>query len=46
MEGLTAKTIKMLEESRELHRFVNVWLQGGKIMLFDKTINKVNIFYN
>ena len=45
MEGLTAKTIKMLEESRELHRFVNVWLQGGK-MLFDKTINKVNIFYN
>ena len=45
MESLTAKRIKMLEESRELHRFVNVWSQGGKIM-FDKTIKKVNIFYN
>ena len=45
-ESLTAKRIKMLEEARELHGFVNVWLQDGKIMFFDQTINKVNVFYN
>ena len=45
-ESLTAKRIKMLEEARELHGFVNVWLQDCKIMFFDQTINKVNVFYN
>ena len=43
---LTAKRIKILEKARELHRFVNVWSQDCKIMFFDKTINKVNVFYN
>ena len=46
MESLTAKRIKMLEKARELHGFVNVWSQDGKIMFFDTTINKVNVFYN
>ena len=45
-ESLTANRIKMLEKKRELHGFVNVWSQDGKIMFFDKTINKVNVFYN
>ena len=45
-ECLTAKRIKMLEKARELHRFVNVWSQDCKIMFFDKTINKVTVFYN
>ena len=45
-EILTAKRIKMLEKARELHGFVNVWSQDGKIMFFDKTTNKVNVFYN
>ena len=43
-ESLTAKSIKMLEKARELHGFVNVWSQDGKMMFFDKIINKVNIF--
>ena len=45
-ESLTAKRIKVLEKARALHGFVNVWSQDGKIMFFDKTINKVKIFYN
>ena len=45
-EILTAKRIKMLEKATELHGFVNVWSQDGKIMFFDKTMNKVNVFYN
>ena len=45
-ESLTAKRIKMLQKARELHGFVNVQPQDDKIMFFDKTINKVNIFYN
>ena len=45
-ESLTAKRIKMLEKARELHGFVNTWSQDGKLMFFDKTINKVNFFYN
>ena len=45
-ESLTAKRIRLLEKARKLHRFVNVWSQDCKIMFFDKTINKVNIFYN
>ena len=45
-ESLTTKRFKMLKKARELHGFVNVWLQDGKIMLFGKTINKVNFFYN
>ena len=45
-ETLTAKRFKMLEKARELHGFVNVWSQDGKIMFFDKTINKVNLFHN
>ena len=45
-ETLTAKRFKMLEKARELHGFVNVWSQDGKIMFFDKTINKVNAFHN
>ena len=43
---LTSKRIKMLEKARELHGFVNVWSQDIKIMFFDKTIDKVNVFYN
>ena len=43
---LTSKRIKMLEKARELHEFVNVWSQDIKIIFFDKTINKVNVFYN
>ena len=44
--SLTAKTIKMLEKEKELHGFVNVWSQDGK-MFFNKTImNKVKAFYN
>ena len=44
--SLTAETIKMLEKERELHGFVNVWSQDGK-MFFDKTMmNKVKVFYN
>ena len=46
MESLTAKRIKMLEKARELHWFTNVWSQDGKIILFDETINKVNVFNN
>ena len=34
MESLTATRIKMLEKARELHGFVNVWLQHDKIMFF------------
>ena len=45
-EILTAKRIKMLEKAKELHGFVNVWSQDSKIMFFDKTINKVNFFYD
>ena len=45
-EGLTTKRFKMLEKARELTGFVNVWSQNGKIMFFDKNINKVNVFYN
>ena len=36
----------MLEKARELPGFVKVWSQDGKIMFFDKTVNKVNFFYN
>ena len=36
----------MLEKARELHGFVDVWSQDDKIIFFDKTINKVNVFYN
>ena len=36
----------MLEQARELYGLVNVLSQDGKTMLFDKTINKDNIFYN
>ena len=36
----------MLEKTKELHGFGNVWSQDGKIMFFDKTINKANVFYN
>ena len=43
-KSLTAKGIRMLEKARELHGFVNVWSKDGKIILFDKTINKVNGF--
>ena len=36
----------MLEKERELHGFVNVCSQDGK-MFFDKTMmNKVKVFYN
>ena len=45
-ESLTTERFKMLKKARELHGFVNVWSQDGKIMLFGKTINKVNFFYN
>ena len=45
-ESLTAKRIKMSEKARKLHGFVSVWSQDGKIMFFDKTINKVKVFYN
>ena len=41
-ESLTAKRNKMLEKARELPGFVKVWSQDGKIMFFDKTVNKVN----
>ena len=43
-KSLTAKGIKMLEKARGLHGFVNVWSKDGKIILFDKTINKVKGF--
>ena len=33
----------MLEKAGELHGFVNVCSQDGKIMFFDKTINNVFI---
>ena len=36
----------MLEQARELYGLVNVLSQDGKTMVFDKTINKDNIFYN
>ena len=36
----------MLEQASELYGLVNVLSQDGKTMLFDKTINKDNIFYN
>ena len=36
----------MLEKARELHGFVNVWLQDGNLMFFDEAINKVNALYN
>ena len=45
-ESLTAKRLKMLQKARELQGFVNIWSRDGKIMFFDKTINKVNVFYN
>ena len=45
-ESLTTKKFKMLEKARELHGFVNVRSQDGKIMFFDQAINKVNVFYN
>ena len=45
-EILTAKGIKMLEKSRELHGFTIAWSQDGMIMFFDNTINKVNVFHN
>ena len=45
-EILTAKRIKMLEKAKKLHGFLNVWSQDGKIMFFDKTINKVNVLFN
>ena len=41
---LTAKRINMLEKVRELHGFVNVWSQDGKVMFFDKTINELSFF--
>ena len=41
-ESLTAKRIKMLEKGKKLPGFVKVWSQDGKIMFFDKTVNKVN----
>ena len=45
-ENLTAKGIKMLEKTRKLHVYVNVSSQDCKIIFFDKTINKANVFYN
>ena len=45
-ESLTAKRSRMLEKARELPGFLKVWSQDGKIMFFDKTVNKVNFFYN
>ena len=45
METLTPNRIKMLEKLRELHRFTNVLSLDGKITFFDKTKNKVNVFY-
>ena len=36
----------MLKKARKLHGFVNVWSQVRKPMFFDKTMNKVNLFYN
>ena len=45
-ESLTAKRIKILEKARDLHGFVNVWSQDGKIIVFHKTINKVNVVDN
>ena len=45
-ESLTAKWIKMLKKTRELYGFINVWSQYGKIVFFDKVINKVNVSYN
>ena len=45
-ESSTAKRVKMLEKARKLYGFMNVWSQGDKIMFFNKTINKVNAFYN
>ena len=45
MESLTAKRIKMLEDTGELHGFVNVSSQDDNIMFFNKTKSKVSIFY-
>ena len=45
-ESLTAKRIKILEKARDLHGFVNVWSQDAKIIVFHKTINKVNVVDN
>ena len=45
-ENLTAKEIKMLWKTRKLHVYVNVSSQDRKIIFFDKTINKANVFYN
>ena len=36
----------MLEKARELHGFTNVWSQGGKMVFYDKAINRVNAFYD
>ena len=36
----------MLEKARELHGFIKASSQDGKIMFFDKTVNKVNFSYN
>ena len=36
----------MLDKARELHGFVKVWSQDGKIKFSDKTINKVNVLYS
>ena len=46
MESLTAKRIKMLEDTGELHGFVNVSSQDDNKMFFNKTKSNVNIFYN
>ena len=46
MTELTAKSIKILEKARELHGFIKASSQDGKIMFFDKTVNKVNFSYN
>ena len=35
----------MLEKLRKLHWFINVLSLDGKIKFFDKTKNKVNVFY-
>ena len=42
-ESSSAKRIKILEKARELRGFANVWSQDGKIMFFDKIINKVKV---
>ena len=45
-ESLTTKRINVVEKAREEHSFSNVWSQDGKIMFFDKSTNKVKIYYS